>query len=392
MKICFLFNHDAAHQVAHSIGLAAVLAEKYQQFDTTIAYGSPAIRKEIEQYLTPEQIQALNWADLSLGKFLQACLSPLNRLFPAQRLLRLLAGAKYLRPFDLIVSTERTCLMLKRRWGDDGPDFAYIPHGSGDRNVAYHPALKDFDLMLLSGQKLVDQMVAHDIVPAEKCRVIGYPKFDGLIGRAPEKFFDNENPMFLYNPHFDPYLSSWYDEGEAILDWFYQRPDQFNLIFAPHVMLFFKSTHISPEYKKSRRRPDVAQKYLEAENIRVDTDSPRLFDMSYTIAADAYIGDVSSQVYEFLYRARPVYFIDTHSGGHSAQNPAYEFWLNGPVVTGTDDLFPLLEKWRETGAEYRAEQGRLMNYTADRSDPRPASERGAEAIAQYLSRDTDNPS
>jgi len=340
MKVCFLFNHDAAHQVAHSIGLAAVLCEKYPEIETVIAFGSPAIRSEIEDHLSASQIAALNWHDLSLGKLANGLLSLFNRVFPARRLGRLLMGAKHLRQFDLIVSTERTCLMLKRRWGHEGPDFAYIPHGSGDRNVAYHPALKDFDLMLLSGQKLIDQMVAHDIVPASKCRVIGYPKFDSLIGRTPEKFFGNDNPVFLYNPHFDPVLSSWYDEGEAILEWFHQRQDQYNLIFAPHVMLFFKTTHISPEYKKSRRRPDAAQKYHDVPNIRVDLDSPRLFDMSYTIAADAYIGDVSSQVYEFLYRARPVFFINTHSDGHSAQNPAYEFWRNGPVVRSAEELFP----------------------------------------------------
>ena len=384
MKVCFLFNHDAAHQVAHSIGLAAVLAEKYPAIETVIAFGSGEIRQEIEQHLDPSQIAALRWHDLALGGFANRLLAPLNRLFPARRLFRLLSGAGDLKRFDLIVSTERTCLMLKRRWGSDGPKFAYIPHGSGDRNVAYHPALKDFDLMLLSGQKLVDQMVANDIVPAERCRIIGYPKFDALIGREPEKFFDNDNPVFLYNPHFDPVLSSWYDEGEKILDWFFARPDQYNLIFAPHVMLFFKTTHISPEYKKSRRRPDVAQKYRDAPNIRVDLDSPRLFDMSYTIAADAYIGDMSSQVYEFLHRPRPVFFIDTHSEDHSEENPAYEFWLNGPVVRKAEDLFPILTNWPQIGSDYRAEQERLMNYTADRSDPRPAAERGAEAIAKYL--------
>jgi len=36
------------------------------------------------------------------------------------------------------------------------------------------------------------------------------------------------------------------------------------------------------------------------------------------------------------------------------------------------------------GEEYKSEQERLMNYTADRSDPRPAAERGAKAIAEYL--------
>jgi hypothetical protein len=384
MKICFLFNHDAAHQVAHSIGLAAVLAEQYTDIETVIAFGSPAIRAEIEQHLTSAQIAALHWHDLSLGSFMQALLAIPNKLAPVQRLARLYVAAKFLHHCDMIVSTERTCLTLKRRWGNDGPKFAYIPHGSGDRNVAYHPALKDFDLMLLSGQKLVDQMVANDIVPAEKCRVIGYPKFDALTGRKPEKFFDNDNPVFLYNPHFDPVLSSWYDEGEAILEWFFQRQDQYNLIFAPHVMLFFKTTHISPEYKKGRRRPDIAEKYRNVPNIRIDLEGPRLFDMSYTLAADAYIGDVSSQVYEFLHRVRPVFFIDTHSEGHSVDSPAYEFWLNGLVANNAAELCEKLPHWREIGDEYRAEQIRLLGYTMSVDPNRSAAERGAEALAETI--------
>jgi hypothetical protein len=385
MNICFLFNHDAAHQVAHSIGLAKTLARKHSKtIQTTIAYNGPSIRAEIEQYLTKSEIAALDWHDLSLGSLARALLAPFNRIFPARRLCQLLAGARYLRQFQLIVSTERTCLLLKRRWGEDGPRFVYIPHGSGDRNVAYHPALKSFDLMLLSGQKLVDQMVAHNIIAADKCRVIGYPKFDSLIGREPERFFDNDRPTFVYNPHFDPLLSSWYDHGPAILEWFYHRADKYNLIFAPHVMLFLKSIHISPEYKTSRRRPDIDPKYYDSANILIDLDSPRLFDMSYTLSADAYIGDVSSQVYEFLYRPRAVYFIDTHDEGHSVENPAYEFWLNGPVVNDAAGLADILPRWQEIGAQYRDEQIRLMDYTMSVDPARSAADRGAEALAAAL--------
>jgi len=384
MKLCFLYNHDAGHQVAHSIGIAAACALKYPAIRTVIAFGSPAIRTEIEKHLSPAQISALEWQSLNLSPLANSVLSLPNRLFPARRLARLWAGAEALRAFDMIVSTERTCLALKRRWGPDGPVFAFVPHGAGDRSVTYHPAMRDFDLMLVSGQKVVDNMIAHGLATQENCRIIGYPKFDALLGRTPEKFWANDNPVFLYNPHFDPVLSSWYDEGPAILDWFCAHPE-YNLIFAPHVMLFFKQFHLSPEYKRGRRRPEIEARWLAAPNIRIDTDSERLFDMSYTIAADAYIGDVSSQVYEFLHAPRAVFFIDVHSGKEPGSgDPEYEFWRNGPVVTVAADLFALLPRFPEFAAQYRAEQRRLMAYTADTTDPRPAAVRGAEAIAEYL--------
>ncbi|NJM50338.1 MAG: hypothetical protein HC843_05135 [Sphingomonadales bacterium] len=247
--ILFLYNHDAAHQVAHSAGILGELALRCKNRPVIAAYGSAAIKAQICKLLSPEQITALQWLDLTLPIWTGWMLAPLNRFVPARRIMRLYWARKMLRSMAMIVSTERTCLMLKRGWRSGiCPVFAYIPHGSGDRNVAMHPALKDFDLFLLSGQKVVDQIVGAGITVAEKCRIIGYPKFDILRGRSPEKYFSNDNPVFLFNPHFDPHMSSWYKEGEAILEYFYHHPE-YNLIFAPHVMLFYKNCIFLPNIK-----------------------------------------------------------------------------------------------------------------------------------------------
>lgn len=383
--VFFLFNHEAPHQVAHSAGIAGALAVSEPARRVVAATGSAQIRTEVEKLLPAEQVRALEWLDLSLPNWLHKMLLPINRLMPVRRLARLYWHRKVLRQAAAIVSTERTCLTLKRHWRNGmSPRFILIPHGAGDRNVTVHPAYKDFDLFLLSGQKVVDQFVGAGLARTESCAIIGYAKFDILRGRQPEKFFDNDRPTFLYNPHFDPYLSSWYDQGTAILEWFYQRPDEYNLIFAPHVMLFFKKVHISMEYKVTKTRPDVDGKYLAAPNIRIDTDSPRLFDMSYTFSADAYIGDVSSQVYEFLYRPRPCFFVDVHSGVGPNGPPAYDFWRNGPVVKSAKELTEIIPDFEKIGHHYQATQVDRMAYTADQSDPRPASVRGALAIHAAL--------
>ena len=381
----FLFNHEAAHQVAHSAGIAGALAVSGAMERVIAATSSPQIKAEIEKILPADEIQALEWLDLSLPNWLHNMLRPLNRLVPIHRLARLYWHRKSLFKSAIIVTTERTCLTLKRHWrGRGGPLFAYIPHGSGDRNVAIHPALKDFDLCLVSGQKVVDQLIAAGVARTEKCRIIGYAKFDILRGRKPEKFFDNDRPTFLYNPHFDPFMSSWFDHGGEILQYFYERPNDFNLIFAPHVMLFTKTVHVSLEYKVTRIRPDIAAQYLTAPNIRIDTDSPRLFDMSYTLCADAYIGDVSSQVYEFLYRPRACFFIDVHTDTAPGDPPAYDFWRNGEVVKSASELAKILPDFEDIGNRYRDIQIDRMGYTADNSDPRPASIRGADAIIDAI--------
>lgn len=387
--VTFLFNHDAGHQVAHLAGIAGAFALREKSFRAIVAFGSETTRNEVEKLLTPEQIAALEWQPLALPKMLRMLTNGLNRLVPVHRILRLYWHNAILRKSAAIVSTERTCLTLKRHWAkfrrtDHCPAFVCVPHGSGDRNVSVHPAFRDFDLLMVSGQKVVDQMVEAGASTAERCRIIGYAKFDILRGRTPEAFFDNDKPTFVYNPHFDPHMSSWYDHGADILQFFYENPDRYNLIFAPHVMLFYKKVHISPEYRVTRKRPDIDPKYYGAPNIRIDVDSSRLFDMSYTLSADVYIGDVSSQVYEFLYRPRACFFIDTHSTTAPGASPEYDFWNNGPVVRTAKQLIPLLPDHVNIAAQYRDAQEQRMAYTADQSDPRPASERGAEALGRYI--------
>lgn len=385
-EIIFLFNHDAGHQAAHLAGIAGATAEMEQGRPVTIAFGSDNTRREVAKLLTQEQIAAVQWQSLALPKVLQFLTAGLNRLVPVHRLMRLYYYRARLRKSAAIVSTERTCLTLKRYWQRKTalekciPIFAYIPHGSGDRNVAVHPALRAFDLFLVSGRKVVDQLVEAGICREEQCRIIGYAKFDILNGRCRERFFDNDRPTFLYNPHFDPHMSSWFDQGAALLEWFFERPDQYNLIFAPHVMLFFKTVHISPEYKVTRHRPEIESKYFRATNIRIDTESPRLFDMSYVLAADAYIGDVSSQVYEFLYEPGACFFFDVHRNNSGA----YDFWRNGPVINTADEMVKLLPDYKNVATKYRSIQIERMAYTVDNTDPRRASERGADAIRQYL--------
>jgi len=78
------------------------------------------------------------------------------------------------------------------------------------------------------------------------------------------------------------------------------------------------------------------------------------------------------------------FFIDTHSNAAPNEAPAYDFWNNGPVVKNAKQLLPMLAGYQAIAAEYRAAQEQRMAYTADRSDPRPASERGAEAISKFV--------
>jgi len=385
-RVLFLFNHDAAHQAAHIAGIMASLAARGDGCEVHAAIASTRIEAELRRLISEADAGRIHWHMLTLEPLTDAMLALPNKLLPARRLARLRVGQPLFAQMNAIVSTERTCLRARRRlrrtMGDAAPLFVYVPHGSGDRNVAYHPELAQFDHMLLSGQKLIDEMIARGLSDASHCHLIGYPKFDTINREQRQKLFANDLPTFVYNPHFDPVLSSWYDHGPQLLRWFANQGDRFNLVFAPHVMLFRKKLHISLEYRAARFRPEIPAEAISAPNILVDVDGPRLFDMTYTLAADGYVGDMSSQVYEFLIKRRPVFFIDTHSSRLPHETANRAFWASGPVVRGVGELAALLPRYAQIGEEYRAAQDRLFAYTIDDRPDEKSVERAAAALAR----------
>ncbi|MFV0645022.1 MAG: hypothetical protein ACK5NN_11080 [Sphingomonadaceae bacterium] len=391
-RAVFLFNHDAGHQVAHLAGIAAATARLYPEIKTVIAYASPSIRSRLDALISQEDAALIQWETLPLPRWARAAARLFDRILPASRLLRLRMNLPVFATANMVISTERTCLRVKKHLpARQTPLFAKVPHGAGDRSVAYHPDYKLFDYSFVAGQKVVDQLTAHG-VEREKLIIIGYPKFEEVDLASRPDFFGNGRPTFVYNPHFDPHLSSWYDAGPDLLRWFASKAGQnMNCIFAPHVMLFRKELHVSPEYRIARRRPDIPKEALSASNILIDLDSPRLFDMSYTLGSDGYIGDVSSQIYEFLVRTRPVFFIDGRpvtgknatAGRNESDDQWHLFWKAGPVVHSAAELVNMLPDFQSIGTSYRPAQEEIFSYTIDMGD-RPASERAAQAIAQLI--------
>lgn len=384
MRAIFLFNHDAGHQVAHLAGIAAAMARTHPEIETVVAFATPAIKARLEDIIAPDDAALIRWEELRLPGILVPLARTFDKLFPASRLWRLRFNTGLFASADMVISTERTCLRVKRRIRPEHrPLFAKVPHGAGDRSVAYHPDYRLFDRSFVAGQKVVDQLVAHG-VERERLVIIGYPKFESVDLDARPDFFGNGRPTFVYNPHFDPNLSSWYDQGPDLLRWFAgPQGKAYNLIFAPHVMLFKKKLHVSPEYKIARRRPEIPAEAQAADNVLIDLDSPRLFDMSYTLAADGYIGDVSSQIYEFLVRPRPAFFIDSRRERLAEDDDWHLFWQAGPVVQSVDELARLLPDYQDIGARYRKRQEEIFSYTIDRGD-RPPSLRAADAIADAI--------
>ena len=271
--------------------------------------------------------------------------NPLTKfLSPKKRLL--VSNLKIWNSLDALIVAERTSTFL-RFVSKRLPPFIHIPHGAGDRARSYDPRIRHFDHVLVAGQKDKDRMIALGLVTEQTCHVTGYIKSQAVNRMYPDrpKLFQNSRPVVLYNPHFCEALTSWSEFGRDLLTRFSQRTDM-NFIFAPHVRLF--------EDVGAASRAAI-ETFADFENIHIDLGSENSCKMTYTRAADIYVGDASSQVYEFLSEPKPCIFI-THPATQWQGNPDFAHWRYGPVCHTADDVMSALTRAASDLPDYAAAQ------------------------------------
>ncbi len=160
-----------------------------------------------------------------------------------------------------------------------------------------------------------------------------------------------------------------------ILD-FFHRQIEYNLIFAPHVHLFVQ--------KGGEIKETIPKKYFEADNIYIDLGSTKSVDMVYTRQADIYLGDVSSQAYEFIIKPRPCIFVDVEKI-YNPKDLIYKNWRCGEVINNTSQLSKALTHARDLfEKKYKAIQKKATAeniYTEENSTP---TQRIAKAIIYEL--------
>lgn len=380
-RICFLFNHDQTHQVAHSLPIALALAARGGH-RIVIAYARDAIRAEIERQADPALLARVERVKLALRRADTRLLAgALERLVPATKLLIYRDNLDFFRSFDAVVVSEKTTLLLKTRYGLD-VKLIHTRHGAGDRAIGFNPESAGFDLVLVSGPKIRDRLMKDAGLKPEQIALVGYPKFDLCANnRFADSFPAPARPTVLYNPHPSPKLSSWFRHGAAVLEAF-RGQDRYNLIFAPHVMLFERRWVVTVDPPSLARVVPPGPEFAREPHIHIDTGSAASSDMSYTNRADIYLGDVSSQVYEFLRVPRPCLFLDSH-GVDWRGDPNYLHWQAGPVLESPEGLLDAIDAAVASHSDYAPVQQALIDATFSLAD-RPSAERAADAITAFL--------
>ncbi|HEX7886774.1 MAG TPA: hypothetical protein VF474_12430 [Phenylobacterium sp.] len=383
MRIGFLFNHDQVHQVAHSLPIALALARGGVDAEIVVATTNRRLSAEVirlgEGLIGP----IIRLVELDLKRRTsRLAKGALEAILPAAKLLVYGDNLDFFRSLDVLVVAEKTSLILKTRHGLTDLKIVHTRHGAGDRAIGFDKASAGFDHVLVSGPKIRDRLVAEAGVDPDSISIVGYPKFDLAAGaRRLHPLIEDGRPVVLYNPHVSPHLSSWYAMGRQVLDWFVEHDDH-HLIFAPHVMLFERPFVLTVDKLRVDRPGRIEERYLRAPNIHIDLGSRASTTMAYTNRADIYLGDASSQVYEFLLRPRPCVFLNPKRLAWRG-DANFAHWRAGAVIETVAELGLALEEARtEHTASYHAVQAAMFDASFDLTEE-ASSTRAARAVARF---------
>jgi len=268
------------------------------------------------------------------------------------------------RRYPVLVTTETTSarLMLSPKFRSA---LVRIRHGAGDTATRIDDRrIRLFDLNLVGGEKDRQRLLRAGLVTEENVVVTGYAKFE--LVKPPARLFADDNPVALYNPHERRDLSSWFTMGSQLVREM-EQIDGWNFIVAPHVKL--------------KGGPRV---HSSSPNFLIDLGSIRSIDMTYTQAASVYVGDASSQVYEFLRTPRPCIFVNAHLIDWSGRED-YDHFRLGQVIERPDELGPALNRAAELQPLFEPLQRAAMANSIEQGD-RPASHRQADAILDFIAK------
>jgi hypothetical protein len=370
-RVAFLFNAQL-HQVLHGATIADELAKR-GDVDVDVLSPSWDHLACVADIVGPASYVRLQ----QIGGPLGAVLAWATGSVIPPKLFTLLHAARTLNRYDAIVLPERTSTIL--RWlGVGRPKLIHIDHGAGDREAGFDRRIAKFDFALVAGQKQRRRMLAEGLIRPDAHAAVGYPKFDAADRLRDRTWcpFAEARPIILYNPHFSRSLGSWETHGRALVAQL-AASGLFNLIVAPHIRMC--------DSRRRRASMEAAlAPFADLPNVHVDLGSRRSIDMTYTSMADAYIGDVSSQVYEFLRRPRPCLFLN--AGKHAWEgDPNFRHWEYGPVCGGSDNWTAEVHAAIQSHEAYRSAQELGFAETFE-SIPKAASVLAADAIAAYLAR------
>ena len=321
-KIGFIYINKS-YCVYHSLGIAIELAKNAQ---VEVVILSTKANESLIKSLIPADLQ---------NKLAIKILRPywyitIPHYFEIKLQLRPTLFYKYSKlfaSFDSLVCTIYEDLFIKKVLPKSvQPKLIFTNHGIPNRSYSFDERALEFDMLCLLGKREKSLRKSINHLRKNNHVITGFLKYDLVKDRKPKQYFKNDKPVIFYNPHWLSNFSSFHKFGFELLDYF-ARQNTFNLIFAPHTLLLERNWDFWWKIRK----------YEQHDHFLIDYGSESSNNMDYTKSADLYLGDISSQAFEFIYyKKRPCLFIDAHQLKGSQEEPLS--WKLGKVIDVVSEI------------------------------------------------------
>lgn len=267
-----------------------------------------------------------------------------------------------------VVCAEQTSLWLPRVLPGRAR-YIFTVHGAGPLNYNRDGRLKCAWRLLVPSSLHTADHLANGI-KADRIVETGYAKASFSPSLCRSDLFADDRPIIFYSPHWRRYWSSWWDWGADIVEQLVTQT-RYNVVLAPHQRLFERDPAAHAILAAAGKAP----------HVHVDSGSFAMVDGSYTEMAELYIGDVSSQIVEYLARPRPCVLLETPN--MTWREGAEDYLDCGDVVRDAASLWPAIEAASARHPQYESFQAAFAaRALGDTSAAAPV--RAAEAILQAL--------
>ena len=335
LRIALLYGAEP-YQAYHVSDMAAALSHE-PGVDLTVLTVDPALDPLLERLESGQFAKAVPHERLRTPAWVR--LLRKARVFGIlkQQVIADPANIARLASFDAVITPTTHVADIRDR-APRSTRFIYCYHGAGARQASYSPRMAAFDLILPPGQSTAGRLVADGLAAPGSAKAIGLVKLGTCRRLAAQRapLFDNDSPTVLFSPHSQRQLRSWEKFAEPLIH-HAASTGAFNLIVAPHVKMFSR---------EPRWRWRQWERKAVGGRVHIDLGSEASLDMRYTLAADIYAGDVSSQVYEFLVEPKPCVFLNAH-GADWQNDPNYPMWRLGEVASSPEEAIRMIERARE---------------------------------------------
>ena len=231
MRVGFLFNHFAVHQVPHAAPYAFELSRRHSAFAVDIICSTAdqeAMARRIAALYPGHRCRFIalrrSWKDRIVDP-IRLFFKPKIKMRRKRKLLK--NNLSFFRHLDAVVAPERNCLQLRTRFGLTELTLIHTRHGAGDREGGFDEKSGAFDLTLLPGQKYVDRLIELGILQESRYAVIGWPKFEVVRAAQPgtPTLLRQRTSRHRLQSAFPPTVSSWEPMGLRVLEFFRQHPN-----------------------------------------------------------------------------------------------------------------------------------------------------------------------